>query len=413
MNDRQIQQCTERVRDFCRMTITMPDATFDQIAETKSSDGPVAAIDRLIETLREERKYHKLFDARMLKRKFELGLPLSRPSTLSDVPEDLRKDVEETYIEAAREAGELLLEEGNIPEAWMYLKVIREPEKVAAKIEETPVPREYEPGSEQILNIALYEGVHPVKGIEMMLASQGTCSTITTLDQVLHNLSPGQRRECARLMVRSLYSDLRESVLRHVQQRMPTVPPNASLRELLAGRDWIFEGGNYHVDVSHLSAVVRFARSIEAPAEELELALQMAEYGSHLDSQLQYAAEPPFEDFYPAHIAFLKVLLGKDVDPSLQYFRDKLDNEPDEQDKPLLAYVLVDLLMRSDRLDEAVDVAAQYLTNLGEDVSFSFAELCREAGRLDALQRVMRERDDLVGYTAALLQEESGAVAAE
>ena len=390
----------------------MPDATFDQISELKSSDGPAAAIDRLIETLRDERNYHKLFDARMLKRKFELGLPLSRPSTLSDVPEEQRKDVEETYVEAAREAGELFLEQGDVPSAWMYLKVIREPEKVAAAIEKTPVPREYEPGSEDILNIALYEGVHPVRGIEMMLASQGTCSTITTLDQVLHNLTPEQRRECAQVMVNSLYRDLRDSVLRHVQQRMPTIAPDTSLRELLAGRDWIFEGGNYHVDVSHLSAVVRFARSIEAPAEELELALQMAEYGSHLDPQLQYAAEPPFEDFYPAHIAFLKVLLGRDVDQSLQYFRDKLESEPDEQDKPLLAYVLVDLLMRSDRLDEAVDVAARYLTNIGEDVSFSFAELCREAGRFDALQQVMRDRDDLVGYTAALLLEESGSVSA-
>ena len=391
----------------------MPEATFTEISELKQSRGSASAVDRLIETLHAERNYHKLFDARMLKRKFELGLPLSRPSTLADVPAEKRKLVEETYIEAAREVGELFLEQGDVPSAWMYLKVIQEPKKVAAVIEKLPIPHEYEPGSEEILNIALYEGVHPVKGVQMMLQSQGTCSTITSLDQILGNLEPDQRRDCAKVMVDSLYRDLRDSVLRHVRQRMPTIAPDSSLRELIAGRDWLFEGGNYHVDVSHLSAVVRFARSIEPPAEELDRALQMAEYGSHLDPQLQYAAEPPFEDYYPAHISFLKVLLGRDLETSLQYFRDKLDREPDEQDKPLLAYVLVDLLMRSNQLDEAVDVAARYLANLGEDVSFSFSELCREAGRLDALQQVMRDKGDLVGFTAALLQEEeSGAVTA-
>jgi len=190
-----------------------------------------------------------------------------------------------------------------------------------------------------------------------------------------------------------------------VQQRVPTVSPDASLRELLAGRDWLFEGGGYHIDVSHLSSVVRFARSIDAPAEELDLALQMAEYGSHLDKQLQYAGEPPFEDSYAAHIEFFKVLLDRNREQALQYFRDKLAAEPDERDKPLLAYVLTDLLMRVGKLDEAVDVAAQHLTNLGDDVSFSFAELCAEAKRLDVLRRVAEARGDLVGFTAALIQE--------
>jgi hypothetical protein len=206
-------------------------------------------------------------------------------------------------------------------------------------------------------------------------------------------------------MVRSLYRDLTESVRRQVQQRVPMLSPDASLRELLAGREWIFQGGGYHIDVSHLHSVIRFARSIDPPAEELDLALQMAEYGARLDKPLQYAGEPPFEDFYPAHIEFFKILLGRETDRALQYFRDKLANEPDERDKPLLAYVLVDLLIRAGRQDEAVEIAAEYLTNLGDDVSFSFAELCVESGRLDVLRRVNAERGDLVGYAAALLQE--------
>jgi hypothetical protein len=378
---------------------------FEQLAVLKESAGPAAALDRLADLLCEQKQYHKLFDARLLKRKFELGLPLARPSSLQDVPDEQRKLVEETYVAAAREAGDLFLAAGDIPAAWMYLQVIREPEKVAAAIEALPATSDGNEKFEQIMQIALYQGVNPPKGVKMMLKSHGTCSTITSLDQVMHNLSQPQREACAKVMVRSLYQDLSDSVRRHVQQRVPTVPPDASLRELLAGRDWLFEGGGYHIDVSHLGSVVRFARSIDAPAEELELALQMAEYGFRLDERLQYAGEPPFEDSYPAHIQFFKVLIGRDREQALQYFRDKLAAEPDEQDKPLLAYVLTDLLMRVGNLDEAVDVAAKYLTNLGDDVSFSFAELCAEAKRPDVFRRVAEGRGDLVGFTAALIQE--------
>lgn len=71
--------------------------------------------------------------------------------------------------------------------------------------------------------------------------------------------------------------------------------------------------------------------------------------------------------------------------------------------------MLVDLLMRTERLDEAVDVAAAYLSNLSDDMAFSFAELCRKANRLDVLQKVTQDRGDLVGFTAALLQSDQPA----
>src|SRR5262245_13965794 len=89
-------------RDFPPMS----DSPFQQLAAERAAGGPAAALDRLTQTLLEQQDYHKLFDARMLKRKFELGLPLARPASLQDVPEDQRKVVEETYVAAAREAGQ-------------------------------------------------------------------------------------------------------------------------------------------------------------------------------------------------------------------------------------------------------------------------------------------------------------------
>ena len=45
---------------------------------------------------------------------------------------------------------------------------------------------------------------------------------------------------------------------------------------------------------------------------------------------------------------FSAFCLIRTVPAALDYFRQKLAEEPDEHDKPLLAYVLVDLLMRAD-----------------------------------------------------------------
>lgn len=383
----------------------MENSAFDSLEQVAPQQNASALLTQLVKQVEEQKDYHKLFDAKMLRKKQELGLPLSHPSSLQDVPDEHRKDVEATYVEAAREVGEKFIEQGDLASAWMYLQVIREPKKLAAALDELPDQIEDYERMEEILQLAMYQGVNPPKGVKIMLNGHGTCSTITALDQALPQMSPEHRTACSKLMVKSLYNDLIEAVKRHVEQKVPMIEPGASLKELITGRDWIFEGGNYHVDVSHLSSVVRFARSIEAPAEELDLARQLALYGSKLEKSLQYEGEPPFEDPYPAHLHFFNILLDKNREEGLQYFRDKLEAEPDEADKPLLAYVLVDLLMRSDQLDEAVDVSAKYLSNLNEEVSISFDELCVKAGRLDVLKRVRKEQNDLVGYAAALLRE--------
>lgn len=385
----------------------MDPTLFDQIEQAMSGQGPQGALEALTVSLKSQHDWHNLFDARMLQAKFALGLPLSRPTSLQDVPEPLRKNVEESYAQAAREAGQGFLSQGDLANAWMYFKVVRDPEPVSQALENLPDEIDDYERLDRLVQIALYEGVNPEKGIRWMLKGHGTCSTITALDQVLPQLSQQQRAGCARLMVRSLYDELVETVRRHVEQRIPMLPPAEPLSKLILGRDWLFEGGSYHTDVSHLSSIVRFARSIEPPAEELELARQLAQYGSQLDKSLQYGGEPPFLDFYPAHIHFFNVLLDQQRAAGLQYFRRQLELEPDEQDKPLLAYVLVDLLVRSGQLDEAVDIAARYLTNLGEDVSMSFDELCQNAGRLDVLQRVRKEQGNLVGFTAALVRARS------
>ncbi|MDX1970112.1 MAG: hypothetical protein SFV23_23260 [Planctomycetaceae bacterium] len=379
-------------------------STCEDLRASLTTSGPLALCDALIAELRERQDYHKLFDALCLRKKQEMGLPLGKPTSLEDVPTDRRDDFEQSYMAAAREVGQLLIAAGKLGQAWIYFHAIREPGPVREALEKYPVPRESTEQSEELLDLALFKGVHPEKGVLIMLKTHGTCSTITSLDQSFARLGTEDRAKCAALLVKTLHEDLTGSIQREVQQRMPFAPPARSMQELLAGRDWLFADNNYHIDVSHLNATVRFARSLPMGAPELKLARELSEYGSHLSPQFQYTGEPPFQDYYPAHIQFFDFLLGANRDESLAYFRKALETEPDAADKAMIAYVLVDLLVRVDRFADALPIAEEFLLTGDDEFSAAFAELCEKAGRYDVLQRTAEARGDLVTFTAALLQ---------
>lgn len=378
----------------------MSEATFDELQKIHGDKGPAAALDHLIGVLRSEKRFHQLFDALLMKKRLELGLALVRPTSLKDVPDERRDEFEKVYIDTARQIGELLLVDGSIPQAWHYFRAINEPQQVTAAIEALP-----EAGSvpEEVVEIALFQGVAPAKGLKLYLGSHGTCSTITAFDQISMQLQPDIRKQCAQALVRRLYDDLRENVQHDVLRRQPMNPPGQSLRELIAGREWLFADDSYHIDVSHLNAVVRFARFLDASCPELDLALQLAQYGSRLAQQYQYAGNPPFDDFYPAHIHFFKVLLDVERETSLAYFRAKIGDDVTDTDNQLAAYVVVDLLLRIGRQSEALELACKYLADSGEEFGLSLPELCAQAGRLDLLQTLARNKGDVVNFAAALL----------
>lgn len=385
----------------------MSDASFQSLQQRLQSGGASALFDQLVETLIEKQDYHRVFDARLLKKKHELGLPLVRPTSFDDVPPNLKDEFEKTYTDAAREAGQLLLKDGKLGQAWMYFHAIRETEPIAAAVAAFPIPREGgSQESEEMIDVALFKGLAPAKGVEIMLKTHGTCSTITSLDQSFSQLKPDDRAKAAAILVKSLHNDLLHSVQHEVTKRMPFAPPAKTLRELVSGREWLFADNNYHIDVSHLHATCRFARALPPESPELALALDLTEYGRHLAPQFQYAGDPPFQEFYPAHREFFRFLANDGRDEALAYFQRQLDNEPDEHDKPMLAYVMVDLLTRVKRYDDAIPLAEKYLIAADEGFADNFAEMCREAGRYDALLRTAETRGDVVGYAAALLQQQ-------
>src|SRR5579872_1949300 len=346
----------------------MSEQTFDELQGIQKSQGSAAAIEHLISVLRDEKRFHQLFDALLMKKRFEMGLGLVRPTSFKDVPEERRDEFEKVYVDSARQVGKLLLADGSIPQAWHYFRAINEPQRVKEAIESIPDAASI---SDEVVEIALFQGVSAVKGLSMYLGSHGTCSTITAFDQVSMQLPVDARRHCAEVLVRKLYDDLRENVQHDVSRRQPMNPPGQNLRELIGGREWLFTDDSYHIDVSHLNSVVRFARFLDVGSPELDLALQLAQYGSRLAQQYQYAGNPPFDDFYPAHVQFFKALLGDEREQALAYFRARIGDDVADTDNQLAAFTLVDLLLRLDRRDEALELACRHLAESADEFGLS------------------------------------------
>src|SRR4029077_15756063 len=85
------------------------------------------------------------------------------------------------------------------------------------------------------------------------------------------------RDESLRLLVRTLHSELVENLKRVIVRNEDQAPDTQSVPELMAGRDWLFEGNSYYVDTSHLTSVLRFSLAL-SDRETMRLACALASY---------------------------------------------------------------------------------------------------------------------------------------
>src|SRR5687768_15302919 len=98
------------------------------------SVSPGETLAMLARQFHEMGRYDLLFEARGMAKRLELGLPLIQTEPSSSFPEHLRPAYEEAIVAAAREAGELYLQAGNIPAGYRYLRAIGETASVASAI---------------------------------------------------------------------------------------------------------------------------------------------------------------------------------------------------------------------------------------------------------------------------------------
>ncbi len=368
---------------------------FGELESTLQSSGPEAALDLLVRHLEQERRHSEWFNARLIEQRHRLGLPVSEPPR--DLPEHLRRTYDSALVEAARQAGARLIEDGQIARAWTYFRAVGESAPVAEAIERlTP-----EQADDEVLAVALQERVHPRKGFELVLANHGTCRAITVFSQYP---DPATQEDCLLLLTRTLHEELRQNLARVIARREEAPPADASIPDLVAGRDWLFGEYDYYVDTSHLISVIRYSLESEN-RETIRMAREMAEYGKHLSVSFRHQGEPPFENFHEDHSLYLDALLGIETDRAVAHFRRKADATDPETMGTFPAQVLVRLLLRVDRPAEAVEVFEQFLSK--SDPNYlacpDYSQLCRLAGDYEKLRQLARARQDPVAFLEAAL----------
>ena len=383
-----------------------PEDVFAWIEQVLQNGDAGAAFEELVERFRREKQYWHLFDARLMRKRLELGLPLVSHRALGDLPKEVRQPYQDAYIEAAREVGELFLADGNIPRAWPYFQAVGDAKPVVQALEAFDVPEADTTEAQDLLSstiqIAYQEAVHPRKGFELILKHYGICRGITMFEGY-----PQQegRDECLRLLVRTLHGDLVNGLKRAISSVEGKAPESHSVAELIAGRDWLFENNAQHTDTSHIASVLRLSTDLD-DKDLLRLAVEMADYGSRLGPMFHYEEEPPFDRAFEDRGLYLRALSGEDVDRAVSHFEQKVADAERYQGGSRPAEMLVKLLTRVGRYDQAIKALRRYLPDVDpEDPSCpSVLQLCQMAGDFDQLKQVARERSDLLSYAAALLQ---------
>jgi hypothetical protein len=266
---------------------------------------------------------------------------------------------------------------------------------------ESAVPGEQD--GRALIEIAFHQGVHPKKGFEWIIDRMGTCNAITTMDQAGAGQSREVREHCVRLLVRRLHADLLTNLKADIERREGVPPIGSDIPRLVLLRPWLFDDHNYHIDASHLSSVVRMAL-ILPPGEDLDKTVELCEYGRRLTQEWQYAGDPPFENTYVDCGTYLKAIAGREVEEAIRHFRGKIVPDDPQGANPYCAQVLVDLLVRLGRHEEAVRAFEELKPDADgpPQACPPFVELCRLAGRTDKWAEYARGKGDLVSFAAAL-----------
>jgi hypothetical protein len=361
---------------------------FTSLDDLLASDNAGAGLDLLIERFLAAKEYGLVFEARLMKRRFELGLPLIQTDSVD------RDDYQRTVVEAAREAGRLFLAAGNIERAWPYFRAISEPGPVAEAISHVQPGDNVDP----VIAIAFQEGVHPLKGLELILAQHGMCRAITSFGMYAVQKD---REQCIGLLTRSLHAEVVSRMSRAIESQEGVRPETTSLIELMDGREWLFGEWDYYVDSSHLLSVIPYSVDV-SDRPTLELVYELCEYGKRLAPQFQSAGVPPFENQCVAYGHYVQALLGNNVEEHIEYFRRQVTECDPEVAGDAPGRALVRLLVSLGRPHEAVQVL---LDHVFEDAPYgaqvpSALHLCYQAGDFERMKELARERGDLLSYAA-------------
>jgi hypothetical protein len=393
----------------------MPDI-FDTLAATADRHGSEAMLTALADSLQQRHRWHALFDLRLLQARMTLGLPAS--GDLGPLDEALRDQLDQASLAACREVGWPLLDEGHVAAGWMYLRAAAEPADVARRLAllAERLPEDDEAATarlQEIIHVALWEGVDPALGIRLVIDSQGTCNSITAYEQAVTRL-PGSRQEgAAGVLVDHLHREVFTALAADLERRSLVTPDHitaaTSIVALLEAAGGLRDDPSFHVDVSHLQSVLRFARICTA-RPVIEKAWELAVYASRLPEEVTYPGDPPFDTVGESSRLFYAALLGRDTEEALEFFRRAADTENIQQGETLPTDTLTYLLWRLGHPAEAVHVALTRPSESGMPSMFqaagmlpSLVDLAIKGDAVDLLRDACRARGDEITFAATYL----------
>lgn len=379
-----------------------PVELYGQLADLCKSSGKAAVIDRVIDHLEQNGRYHELFEALKMRARLNLGLVPTQTNRDEKLDDDTELKIERALIDACRRVGEGLLRQGKIREGWMYMRPVGDLNAAAEAISKIEPDDE---NTDALLEVLVHEGVNVQAGYKLALERMGTCNCITLFETAIAARPRSDQQAAAALLVDHVHNELLSNLKHDIAKREGSTPPEQTLAELLATRPTLLRDGTYHLDTTHLASTVRFARVLDDQAT-LRKVYDLAQYGRHLHPQFQYPGEEPFLDLYPASLAFFGALLGENVDGGIRYFTQKADSVDRRQFGNIAIEVLIDLLSRVGRHAAAITEFAKRLPPDARlmGIAPSMLELSQRLGNFETMRDLCAKRDDVLGYTAALVQ---------
>lgn len=392
---------------------------FSNLRDICTRSGPSTMLESLANSLRERRRWHALVDVRLIEARLALGLPPT--GDLGGLSAADRTRFDDASLAACREAGWPLLEEGQVAAAWMYLRAAAEPAAVATRLAALAADwlptdpdlddEDLERRLHELVGVALWEGVDPATGIDVILRTQGTCPAITAFDQAVARLPAPRQRAAAARLVAHLHAEVTAAVAADLAARGTTVAAGAtSLGPLLDAAGGLHDA-SIHCDVSHLHAVLRIARVCD-DEPTLTRAWELARYACRLPAEVAYPGAAPFTDMGPASRRFYAALLGRDVDEAVAFFDEAAAKSDRDGGGSLPADTLALLLWRIGRPGDALRaVLARPREESAPGEALppgtlpSVVELAAAAGDFAPLEAACREHGDEITFAAALAAE--------
>lgn len=430
----------------------------EELERIAAAGDPGRTLDALIQSLQEQQQYSAWFEALKMQARFELGLEIWSLETDEALPLEQQRQLEDRLVQACQKVGEAMIAAGLIRDGWLYLRPVGDAARAKQLLHSIEAD---EQNVEQLIDVAIGHGVSPAWGFRLLLQRMGTCNAITAFESQMHTAPLSERQAAAADLLNHLYDEVHANVLHHVRQvtagaanadPSPTAHaetqntetqsaesiraetfgsdgadhrrqalPEASLRDLMRGRDDLFANNNYHIDATHLSSAVRIARVVD-DAATLGRALELCEYGQRLSSMFQPPGRLPFDPFFAAHRRYFEILLRQDSSESaLNFFRQQRQLATAQTLQPNQTFsleaqiesteALIEVLLRSDRASAAIDVLLDQLRTCAVHQRSRWTPIlfrcCQTLGDFSALRDYSRQADDILGFGLACLYQDA------